>query len=214
MSEASVRYELGDAAARVRARWTALLGTAASLGPVALVVVIVQKMGWAAQPWIAAGTALLATLALVRGVASYLRLRRRLRAFRVAVDGDELTVKTASAELRVRREAIERVTELDGALGGMRIALRDDGDDTLPERIDIPRGGAAYVDLRAALGAWRAIERTPRRGTAARVAIGAAVVGAIFFLPFVFEDFVVRSKGVALVLVLAMWLAARMVARR
>lgn len=209
-----VHYELGDVAARVRARWTAVLGTAVALGPVALVVVIVQKLGWAAQPWVAAGIAALGALAVARGFASYARLRRRLRAFRVAIEDDDLVVRTASAELRVRRESVERVTELSGALGGLRIALRDDGDDAIPERVDIPRGGAAYAELRARLSAWRPIERTRRRGFAARLVAGAAVVGGIFFLPFFFEDFVVRSKGVALGLVLAMWLVARVMTRR
>jgi hypothetical protein len=210
----NLAYELGDVAARGRARWTALLGTAAALGPVVLVVVLVQKLGYAAQPWAMAAIAALGALALARGAASYARLGRRLRAFRVAVDEDELTVRTVSAELRVRRDAIVRVTELEGALGGLRVMLRDDGDDAIPERIDIPRGGASYGELRARLASWRPIERAPRRGFVARFAIGAAVVAGIFFLPFVFEDFVVRSKIVAIALVLALWLVARFMTRR
>jgi len=210
----AVRYELGDAASAARARWTAALETAATLGPIALVVVIVQKLHWTAEAWVPLGVGALCALAIARGVASYLRLRRRLRAFRVTIEDGALCVKTASAELRVRREAVAKVTELEGALGGMRVMLRDDGDDTLPERVDIPRGGAAYATLRAELSAWCAIERQPRRGVVARLVIGAAVVAAIFFLPFFFEDFVVRSKGLALALVLAMWLAARLVTRR
>jgi hypothetical protein len=207
-----LRYELGEDAARGRATWTALLGTAAALGPVALVVVIAQKLGWTAQPWIAAGVAALGVLALARGALSFVQLRRRLRAFRVTIEDGALCVKTARAELRVAREAIARVTELDGALGGLRVTLRDD--ETLPERIDIPRGGAAYAELRARLAGWSAIERAPRRGVVTRIVIGAGVIAAIFFLPFFFEDFVARSKGIALALVLAMWLAARLVARR
>jgi hypothetical protein len=211
-ASAHVRYELGDEAARSRAVWTAVLGSAAALGPVALVVVIAQKLGWTSQPWMAAGVAALGALALARGALSFVRLRRRLRAFRVAIEDDAIVVTTASAELRVGREAIVKVTELEGALGGLRVQLRDD--DALPERIDIPRGGSAYGALRASIATMHAIERAPRRGAITRFVIGAAVVAGIFFLPFFFEDFVVRSKGIALALVLAMWLAARLVARR
>jgi hypothetical protein len=45
------------------------------------------------------------------------------------------------------------------------------------------------------------------------VAMGVAVVGAIFFVPFLLEDFVARSKLVAAALVAGMWLVMRVVMR-
>jgi hypothetical protein len=46
-----------------------------------------------------------------------------------------------------------------------------------------------------------------------RVAVGVAVVAAIFFVPFLLEDFVARSKLVAAALVAGMWLVTRVVLR-
>ena len=60
------------------------------------------------------------------------------------------------------------------------------------------------------LESWTTIERRGRRGPATRVAMGAAVVGAIFFVPFLLEDFVARSKVVAAALVAATWVAMRL----
>jgi hypothetical protein len=58
-----------------------------------------------------------------------------------------------------------------------------------------------------------AIERRGRRGPAMRVAMGVAVVAAIFFVPFLLEDFVARSKLVAVGLVAGMWLVMRVALR-
>ena len=224
MSEHVVRYELGEPVARSRARATAALATAAALAPVALVVVLLRRLGYGVDPrhsaWVAAILGVLALLMVTRGFAAYRRSRRFLAAFRVAVGDDELAVETPFARMRVPRAAVARVVDLDGALGGLRLELRemlpagDAAASDIPERLDIPRGGEKFGELRARLGAWRTIERAPRRSRAARVAIGATIVVGIFFLPFVLEDFVGRSKLVALALVLGVWLATRLLTRR
>ena len=46
-----------------------------------------------------------------------------------------------------------------------------------------------------------------------RLAVGAMVVVAIFFVPFLLEDLVARSKLVAAGLVAGMWLVMRVVMR-
>jgi hypothetical protein len=201
-----------------------MLATAAALAPVALVVVLLRKLGYGADPrqstWFAVGLGVLSVLLIARGFATYRRSRRFLAAFRVAVAEEELVVETPFARMRVPRAAIARVLDLDGALGGLRLELRemlpagDAGDADIPERIDIPRGGERFGELRAQLAAWQPVERAPRRSRAMRLAIGAAIVMGIFFLPFVLEDFVGRSKLVALGLVLGLWLATRLLTRR
>jgi hypothetical protein len=63
--------------------------------------------------------------------------------------------------------------------------------------------------VRAHLEGWRAIERRGRRGPAVRLAMGAVIVLAFFFAPFVLEDLVARSKVFAAALVVGMWAAMR-----
>ena len=93
-----VRYELGPSLATSRARATAALATAAALAPVALVVVLLRKLGYGADPrqstWVAAILGALAVLLIARGFASYRRSRRFLAAFRVTIADEELAVES------------------------------------------------------------------------------------------------------------------------
>ena len=68
---------------------------------------------------------------------------------------------------------------------------------------------ADEAEVRARLEPWRSIERRGRRGPAVRFAFGAAIVAAIFFAPFLLEDFVASSKLVAAGLVAGMWVVMR-----
>jgi hypothetical protein len=77
--------------------------------------------------------------------------------------------------------------------------------------VNVPRGGAglSFAEVRSRLELWRPIERRGRRGPAARLALGAAIVMAFFFTPFLLEDLVARSKLVAAALVVGAWGAMR-----
>jgi hypothetical protein len=217
-----IRYRLGHDAAVSRARATALVGAANVLAPVLLIVVLLHKLGfgpWArgAQPnwatWTVVGlVTALAALALVRAIVVYRRLLGHLGAFEVTLEGDVVTVETPSARLTVPRTAIARATEVPGTFGGLRLELAASED--APDRVEIPRGGERFGELRARIEAWRAVEPARRRGRAARLAIGAVIVVAIFFLPFVLDDFFGRSRLLALVLVVGLWLAMRVLTRR
>ncbi len=66
-----------------------------------------------------------------------------------------------------------------------------------------------FGEVRAALEQWRPIERRARLGLRVRVLSGAAVVAAVFFLPFVLDDIVSRSKVLPAVLVLLAWAVTR-----
>jgi hypothetical protein len=73
----------------------------------------------------------------------------------------------------------------------------------------VPRGGEGYADVRARLESWGPVERRGRRGPAVRLAIAVVVVAGIFFVPFLLDDFVARSKLVAAALVVGTWLVMR-----
>jgi hypothetical protein len=75
--------------------------------------------------------------------------------------------------------------------------------------VTIPRGGEGFGDVRAHLERWGTIEHRNRRGPLVRLAVGIAVVAAIFFLPFVLEDVVARSPVGAALLVVGAWGAMR-----
>lgn len=79
--------------------------------------------------------------------------------------------------------------------------------------VDVPRGGEGYAEVRAGLEAWGKVERRGRRGRAMRLGVAALVVAGIFFLPFLLEDFVARSRILAAGLVAGMWIAMRMALR-
>jgi hypothetical protein len=212
---AAIEYSLGADAVKKRARATSAIATAAMFAPVALVVVLLRRLGYgtgpAERPALAIACGVFA-LVCVRAFVEARRLRRRLERLRVVAGADELRIETEAGTTRVPRAAIARAVEIDGLLGGVRLELRDLDD--APERVDLPRGGEAFGALRARIASWTPVERAPRRGRAARIAIGVVVIAAIFFLPFILEDFFGRSKPAALALVLGLWIALRLLARR
>lgn len=210
-----VEYRLGEEAALRRARGTALVQLAAGLAPIALVVVLLHKLGFVIGGVAAAVIAAMVLLAAAQGIAGYRRVGRALRSFTARLTPAGLEVRTHAIEATAQREAIQRVVEIDGRFGGLRVELEPSkiGEED-PERLDIPRGGERFGDLRAALEAWCGVQRAPRRGRAVRVGVGVLVVAAIFFLPFVMGGLVERSKPLALGLVLGLWVALRFVVRR
>jgi hypothetical protein len=208
-----VRYRLGEQASRSRARATAALEAAAVLAPMLLVLALIHSMRYAGTGALALVAGALVVLAAVRAALVHARLLRRLQRFEVTLDGDVLAVDTATARLSAPRAAVKRVVELGGALGGLRIELATEKDPRLPDRIDVPRGGEGFGELRAALEAWCGVERAKRRGRLLWIAVGFLVVAVIFFLPFALDD-AARSRWVALAVVLGAWIVLRLLVQR
>jgi len=127
-----------------------------------LVIVLIAQMELAPLRIIVPIAVLVAVLGAARAVVGYRSTTRRLGALVVSFDGASLAVRTARAALNIVPSDVMRIVEVDGPLGGLRLELRETDD--LPARIDLPRGGALFADLRVALGHWRAIERVPAEG--------------------------------------------------
>jgi hypothetical protein len=208
-----VRYRLGLAEATRRARWAAALRAASALAPVALALVLLHRLGFAPSTVFWVVTAILVVLVGTRAGVGYAGARRRLGSLVVTVSDDDIHVENARAGYSIPRSRVARIVEVEGALGGLRVESLPDAQREVLEA-QVPRGGHGYADVRGKLESWRGIERRGRRGPAVRLAVGAAVVVAIFFVPFLLEDFVARSKLVAAALVGGMWLVARVVTRR
>jgi hypothetical protein len=206
----SVRYVLAPRAVVARARMGALAGAAVAVAPAWLVIVLVAQLGLASRGLVVGSTVAVALLGLARGVLHYLRARRRLSAFAIDVEGEELAVSTVGGPTRVRAGAVARVTEVEGAYGGLRVELEPHA---APSRFDVPRGGESFGELRAWLASRAPIVRAARRGLPARIALVAAVVLALFFAPFVVADARGSRVAVALVLLVA-WGAMRGLAAR
>jgi hypothetical protein len=204
-----IRYQLGDAAATARARAAAAVGAVTSLAPVVFAVVLVRRIGWAPTGEFWAVVVALGALVVVRAAVAYATARRKLRALVVTVSDDDLRVESTRDGYTIDRARVARIVEVTGALGGLRVESEPDPRSGVVFVAHVPRGGEGYAEVRAHLEPWRPIERRGRRGPAVRVAIGVAVVAAIFFVPFLLEDFVVRSKLLAAGLVVGMWLAMR-----
>ncbi len=213
-NEPTVRYALSERAVNARARTSAVVGTAIAAAPLVMVVIVLRKLGYPLGGMAAAIASALGALLVVRGYAEYARVRSRLRLFHVDFGEAKLVVVGRSAKLALASTAIERVIAIDGPLGGLRVLVRGGGGPDTPARVDIPKGGEGFVELRDRLASWAPIERAGRRSRATRIVLGVAVVVGIFFLPFVFDDFVARSKIAAFVVILGVWLAMRVVARR
>jgi hypothetical protein len=210
----SVRYELGERAANARARTSAFVGSGIAAAPLVMVVIVLRKLGYPLGGTTLAIAGALGALLFVRGYAEYVRVRSRLRLFHVEADETKLVVVGRSARLELDRSAIERIVAVDGPLGGLRVLLKTGGNPDAPSRVDVPKGGQRFAELRERLASWAPIERAGRRSRATRIVLGVLVVVGIFFLPFVFDDFVARSKVAAFVVILGVWLAMRVVARR
>jgi hypothetical protein len=153
--------------------------------------------------------AAIGALVVARTASQYTTARRRLGSLRVTIDDDAIATATSSDALTVPRERIARIVEVHGALGGLRVESEPDPRTGVVLIVSVPRGGDRFGDVRAALERWRPIDRRPRLGVGVRVLSGAAVVAAVFFLPFLLDDFVARSKLVAGLIVLLAWAVAR-----
>jgi hypothetical protein len=202
-------YRLGDAAARRRAAVSAAVRAATALAPLVLAAELLPRLGWTpAGPLLVVGGGLF-TLVVVRAAVQYGTSSRRLGALRVTIDEDGVATETSGDRLTVPRARIARIVEIDGALGGIRVESAPDAASGVVTSASVPSGGEGFGAVRAKLEQWRTIERRGKAGSGARVLIGLAVVMAVFFLPFVLDDFVARSKILAGLVVVLAWAAIR-----
>ena len=204
-----IRYRLGPADAERRARFAAGAGVVTSLAPVALAVVLLERVGWAPPGAFWAVVAALVALVVVRAAVALATGRRRLRALEVVVTDDAVRVENQRDAYTIARERVDRMVEIDGALGGLRVESLPDTRSGVVYVAHVPRGGDGYADVRARLESWGPVERKGRRGPAVRLAVAVVVVAGIFFVPFLLDDFVARSKLVAAALVIGTWLVMR-----
>jgi hypothetical protein len=210
--ESLIRYRLGAPAARRRALAAAVVGATVAVAPLLLGLELLPhlpRLTWAPAGtfWVVAGG--LGVLVAVRTVLQYQTSRRRLGALTVTLDDDSITTETPSESLTIARGRVARIVEVDGELGGVRIESEPDPRSGVVLLASVPRGGDGFGDLRAKLEQWRAIERRPRWGAGVRLLFGVGVVAAVFFLPFLLDDFVARSRVVAAGLVVLAWVLAR-----
>jgi hypothetical protein len=205
-----MRYELTPRSVRARARVVSATGTAAVVAPVWLAIVLASELGLTTRAVTIGLSAAVGLLGVARFFVALRRSRRRLAAFAVVVDGDVLRVVAIDGETRVPAWALRSVAEIDGMFGGLRVNLAGPG---LPARFDVPRGGDAFPELRAWLAERVSVERAPRKSRAFRLAVAAAVVLALFFVPFFVADARGSRVAVAVVLLVA-WGAMRVVAGR
>jgi hypothetical protein len=208
-----IEYLLPPDVARRRAQAGAAVRAVTSLLPVVLAVVLLRRLGWAPTGTFWAVVAFLVGLVVVRSVVGYGTARRRLAAMKVTVDDASIRVEGPRDGWTVDRSRVARIVEIDGSLGGVRVESLPDPRSGVVFVVDVPRGGAGWADVRAAVESWRPIERRSRRGPLVRLLMGALVVAGIFFLPFLLDDFVARSKLVAAALVAATWIAMRVALR-
>jgi hypothetical protein len=208
-----IEYRLPPDVARRRAQAAAVVRGMTSLMPVVLAVVLLRRLGWAPTGAFWAVVAALVGLVVARALVGYGTARRRLAALKVTVDDTSIRVDGAREGWAIDRSRVARIVEIDGALGGVRVESVPDPRSGVVFVVDVPRGGAGWADVRAAVESWRPVERRSRRGPAVRLLVGALVVGGIFFLPFLLDDFVARSKLVAAALVAATWIAMRLALR-
>jgi hypothetical protein len=208
-----IEYRLGEAAAARRALAMAGIGAVTALAPVMLAVVLLQRLGWAATPLFWAVTAALVALVVVRGVVGHALARRKLQSLVISVDDDAIRVATAREGYGIDRARVASIVEVEGALGGIRVESAPDPRTEVVYVANVPRGGEGYAEVRMRLATWRAIERRGRRGPAVRLALGAVVVAGIFFVPFLRDDLLARSKLAAAGLVVGTWIVMRRAVR-
>ena len=208
-----IRYRLGDAEATRRARWASAVRAVSSLAPIALAIILLHRLGWAPTLAFWAVASVLVALVATRAALGYSSTRRKLGALVVTVSDEDIHVENARDGYSIARPRVARIVEVEGSLGGLRVESLPDPRSAVVFVAHLPRGGEGYNDVRGRLESWTGIERRGRRGPAMRVAMGVAVVAAIFFVAFLLEDFVARSKLVAVGLVAGMWLVMRVVLR-
>lgn len=207
--EGVIAYRLPASEANRRAVATALVRAASQLMPLVLAVVLLRRLGWAPTGVFWAVVAAIVALVVVRAVAGWTAARRTFAKLVVTVSDEEVRVEGVRDGWTIPRARVARMFEVAGALGGLRVESLPDPRSGIVFVADFPRGGANFPDVRARLETWGAVTRRGRRGPAARVAIGVLVVVAIFFVPFLLEDVVARSRWIAAALVAGMWLVLR-----
>jgi hypothetical protein len=149
-------------------------------------------------------------LVAVRAFVGWAAVRRTLAKLVVTLSDEDVRVEGVRDGWTIPRSRVARMFEVAGALGGLRVESLPDPRSGVVFVADFPRGGAAFADVRARLETWGTVVRRGRRAEpAVRVAIGALVVVAIFFVPFLLEDVVARSRWIAVALVAGMWLVLR-----
>jgi hypothetical protein len=205
-----VTYALAPQASGARARVVAASGAAVAVAPAWLVVVLVAELGLASRAVTLGLAVAIGLLGALRAIVDLGRAKKRLGAFALVAEGDELEVTTLRGRTRVPVTGVAKVVEVEGAYGGLRIELLPGSH---PSHFDVPRGGDSFAELREWLAARAPIERATRRGPLARAALVAGIVLALFFVPFVVADARGSRVAVALVLLVA-WGAMRVVSTR
>jgi hypothetical protein len=203
------RYQLGASAATRRAAAGAVIRAATALAPVVLGLELLPRLGWTPTGtfWVVAVA--VGALIVVRTLSQFATAKRRLSALVVTLEDDSITTETSSDRLTIGRADVARIIEIDGALGGVRVESGPDPQSGVVLVVTVPRGGERFGDVRAALEQWRAIDRRPRVRARVRLVLAAGVVMAVFFLPFLLDDFVARSRVVAALLVIVAWAVTR-----
>ena len=209
------RYRLADAAIARRALFGALAETVSATAPPLFVLLVLGRLAVAPPQYLAAGAALLVVLALARAWTTRQRLKRHLKQFVVEVGPLDVVIGTLRGEHRIPRPAIERIREIPGLLGGLRLDSMEgwDGKDDSPELVDVPRGGEGFAELRAALEEVRPLEAPKRGRRQLRIAVFVVVIVSIFFVPFALDLIGGQSRLIALAVVLAVWVGMRVLLR-
>ena len=208
-----IRYQLSLAAAARRARTGALARALASLAPLCLAVVVLRRLALVPTPLFWAAVAALVALVAVRAAHGYASARRRLGRLVVTVDDAAVRAEIGADSRTIERAHLGRLVEVPGVLGGLRVESATDPRTGEVAVLDLPSGGEGWGEVKASLGRWGVLERRGRRGLAVRLGIAAAVVAGLFFLPFLFDDFVARSRLVSAAVVVGAWVAVRVAMR-
>ncbi|HEX7602001.1 MAG TPA: hypothetical protein VF316_10365 [Polyangiaceae bacterium] len=209
------RYRLADSAIARRAIFGAVAETVSATAPPLFVLLVLGRLAVAPPQYLAAGGALLVVLALARAWTTQKRLKRHLKQFVVEVGPLDVVIGTLRGEHRVPRPAIERIREIPGVLGGLRLDLAQgwDGKDDSPEIVDVPRGGDGFSELRTALEDIRPLEAPKRGRRELRIVLFVVVIVSIFFVPFILDMIGGQSRLIALAVVLAVWVGMRILLR-
>jgi len=200
---ARLHYSLAPRVVVRRARALALAGGMIAVAPAWLVLALAVQLGIASRTAAYAVTAVVGLLGVTRAIVTFARARRRLAALHIDADAEGLTVTGERGPLRVQGHAITRALEVEGRYGGLRLEIAA-GPQSVPSRIDVPRGGESFGELRARIAAWSPLARPPRRPAWARALLAVAVVLALFFVPFAVAD-ARGTRVAAAILLLVTW---------
>ncbi|MEO6418298.1 MAG: hypothetical protein ABIP39_02760, partial [Polyangiaceae bacterium] len=125
----NVRYAFEKDEALSRARWMTAVGAGVALSPVALVILLLTKMGFRFDGATLALVGAITALVVIRSVALPSRRVAFLRGLVVSLEDDALVVEARRVKrLTFPREDVQRIQEMEGALGGLRVHLAPRGD--------------------------------------------------------------------------------------